>query len=306
MMNSHLLVHPLAVWPGIDADARHMEHTDMSMFHPDRVIWVEAVNPRRRGSRQDAERPRSGLVRSGRLLVRPPKTAESLARRIVHELVEQNARPGDRLATEAAMVSQWGVSRHSVREALRLLEMQGVVSIQRGFNGGPVVEQVDSAFLGRTASLFFHLAGATQDELLGALLLCEANLAELAARNPDGFERRRAMAPFVAHETPMYGELIGFDGHGAFHSIVASLSGNTVLETMLSAPGTIFWSNINAKQLPTTPRDVLTKQHGEIAEAIASGRPRRARELMQIHINHLGDHYREQAHFDSSALVEWS
>src|SRR5687767_8211511 len=99
-----------------------------------------------------AERDRNRLVSSsGRVLVRPAKTAESVARRIVQEFrVESNARAGDRLPTEAAMVSQWGVSRQSVREALRLLEVQGVISRQRGFNGGPVVEQVDSAYLGRT------------------------------------------------------------------------------------------------------------------------------------------------------------
>jgi DNA-binding FadR family transcriptional regulator len=144
------------------------------------------------------------------------------------------------------------------------------------------------------------------EELLDAWLVCEADLAELAARNSDGFERKRAMAPFIAHETPSYGEFIGFDGHGAFHPIVASLCGNTVLEAMLLTPGTIFWSNVSALQLPMTPRDVLTKQHGEIAEAIAAGRARRARELMQDHVRHISDHYRDQPGLDPSALVAWS
>jgi GntR family transcriptional regulator, transcriptional repressor for pyruvate dehydrogenase complex len=242
---------------------------------------------------------------SGRMLVRPAKTAETVARLIVHELVASNAQPGDRLPTEAAMVSKWSVSRQSVREALRLLEVQGVISIQRGFNGGPVVEQVDAAYLGRTSSLFFHLAGATEEDLLNAWLTSEGMLAELAARNEDRFERRRAMAPFAAHDVPNYGELVGFDGHGAFHSIVGSLCNNTVLETVLLIPGTIFWSNLSSRQLPVSPRDVVAKHHTEIAIAVSAGRARIARDLMQDHIKYIADRYRDIPEVDTSKLVEW-
>ena len=57
---------------------------------------------------------------------------------------------GDRLPLEAAMVEQYGVSRASLREALRLLEVQGLIRLKPGPGGGPVVGAVEAANLART------------------------------------------------------------------------------------------------------------------------------------------------------------
>ena len=83
------------------------------------------------------------------------------------------------------MLAHYQVSRESLREALRLLEAQGIVSIRRGPSGGPVVGRAETANLARTLTLYFQLAGATYEELLQAWRLLEPLAAELAARNVD-------------------------------------------------------------------------------------------------------------------------
>ena len=95
------------------------------------------------------------------------------------------------------MLQQYGVSRETLREALRLLEVQGLISIRRGPGGGPIVGTVDPANLGRTSTLYYHLAGATYAELFEAWIVCDRMLAELAATNPDRAAVRAAMAPFL-------------------------------------------------------------------------------------------------------------
>ena len=65
------------------------------------------------------------------------KTSEVVAFAVARDIVEHGLRSGDRLPLEAEMVEQYGVSRESLREALRLLEAQGIVSIRRGPGGGP-------------------------------------------------------------------------------------------------------------------------------------------------------------------------
>ena len=129
-------------------------------------------------------------------VMRPLKTSESVARDIVHDIVSGGLRTGDRLASEAAMLDQYGVSRESLREGLRLLEVQGLITIRRGPGGGSIVGRVDPANFGRISTLFYHLAGGTYEELFEAWVETEAALAERAARNEDRATVRHAMAPF--------------------------------------------------------------------------------------------------------------
>ena len=131
------------------------------------------------------------------------KTSEVVAFAVVRDIVEHGLHSGDRLPLEAEMVEQYGVSRESLREALRLLEAQGIVSIRRGPGGGPVVGRASSMNLARTMTLYFQLAGATYEELLEAWRMLEPLAAELAARNPDrDWWRRHARRPRRAVRRP--------------------------------------------------------------------------------------------------------
>src|SRR5215208_4511482 len=82
-------------------------------------------------------------IAPGNGLRRSPKKAETVARDIVRDIVRQGRQPGDALASESEMLDEYGTSRESLREALRLLEVQGLVSIRRGPGGGPSVCSVD-------------------------------------------------------------------------------------------------------------------------------------------------------------------
>jgi GntR family transcriptional regulator, transcriptional repressor for pyruvate dehydrogenase complex len=136
-----------------------------------------------------------------RATFRPLKAAESVARDIAHDIIDQGLSTGDPLPNEASMIEQYRVSRESLREGLRLLETQGLITIRRGPGGGPLVGSVDPANLGRVSSLYFHMAGATYAELFDAWLMAEMLIAEQAARNPDAGKRRQLMEPYRPHRS---------------------------------------------------------------------------------------------------------
>lgn len=240
--------------------------------------------------------------------VRPLKTAERVARDIVHEIAVRRLQPGDALPAEADMIAQYGVSRESLREALRLLEVQGLIGIRRGPGGGPSVGTVDPANLGRISTLYFELAGGTYRELFEVWIDSERLLAERAARHPDAAHRTEVMKPFL--EGPLPGapraakeayieELVGF--HGA----VASLCGNRVLELMLQAPGQIVTHHAS---LVTDPRDLhaqLEHDHLEIARAVTAGHARRAGESMRAHLDSVAALYVTQLGDDLDSRIAW-
>lgn len=238
--------------------------------------------------------------------LRSLKAAEGVARDIVDDIVTQGLSGGNGLPPEAAMLTQYGVSRETLREGLRLLEVQGLISIRRGPGGGPIVGAVDPANLGRTSTLYYHLAGATYSELFDAWILSECLIAELAAGNPDRAAVREALAPYrEAHERAeeTLDEFVA--SHGQFHSVVASLARNRVLQLSLMVVGQIVTHHVAVNVDPRTARDTIEHDHAEIAKAIIAGRPRRARQCMDAHIRAITDFYRSELGPQMSDIIEW-
>ena len=158
------------------------------------------------------------------------KASETFARELIDDIVRRGLDTGARLPTEATLVQDYRCSRQSVREGLRLLEVSGLVTMHRGVGGGPRLGRVDPGNLGRMATLFLHLAGATHDELFDALITAESLLAERAAGNPDRAAVEAAMRPHLQH--PDRAELSKADfivEHTEFHATIAALAGNRVL-----------------------------------------------------------------------------
>lgn len=239
-------------------------------------------------------------------LLRPLKAAETVARTIVGEIQSQRLPPGAGLPSEAAMLEKYGVSRESLREGLRLLEVQGMITIRRGPGGGPFVGSVDAAHLGRVSALFYNMAGATYEELLESWVWAEAELAERAARNPDAELRAARMEPFL-HEHDHTPDGLGsyLERHAGFHHAVAGLAGNRVLALSLQTYGQIVAHHVAVLADPRLLRDVLVDDHLHIAKAVMLGRPRQARDLMGSHLRGVAAYCRDRLGIPLDSPVEW-
>src|SRR4051794_13362504 len=201
-----------------------------------------------------------------RQIKRGTKVAEALAQGIVHEIVTQNLQPGTLLRSESQMLEDYGVGRGSLREALRLLESHGVISMKHGRNGGPMVINVGTRDYGRMSTLFFHLAGMTFEELLEARLTLEPLMAKLAAQ-------RQASDLIGQLPDP---ESISVDDDDAywrasmpFHRKVASMSGNPVLNLISVSLEDIFLEQVSGALSPKEKRKQVLEVHRAIADAIA-------------------------------------
>jgi len=104
---------------------------------------------------------------------RTPKTSETVAYDVVADIVARNLGPGDHLPLEASRQDRYRVSRASLPEALRLLVVQGLISLKPGPGGGPVVGNVDARYLARTSALYYQLAGSTYREVFDVQIMLE-------------------------------------------------------------------------------------------------------------------------------------
>ena len=221
----------------------------------------------RPGHRRTGSKPTRTVIpiAAGNGLTRTPKTSEITARVIAADIIRTGRQPGDPLPSEATMLDQYDVSRESLREALRLLEVQGLIAMRRGPGGGPTVCTVDPANLGRVSTLYYHLAGATYRELWEAWILAESILAERAAANPDATARAAAMAPYldVRAASPAESESLVHD-HIAFHASVASLARNRVLEIALQTMGQIVSHHFVTNDDPRQLRSMIQDDHQQL------------------------------------------
>ena len=232
---------------------------------------------------------------------RTSKTSERVALAIVHDIVAEGLRTGDRLQLEAAMIERYGVSRASLREALRLLEVQGLIKIKPGPGGGPVVGTVDPAHLARSATLYFHLGAATYEQLLQAQVLFEPLCAQLAAQHPD---RRAAMKPFTRLGVPATEAEYRRSTFG-FHETVYRLAANPVVVLLTEAVTHIVTSHVVATMDPVELRPRILEEHVELARAIGSGQADKARRLTAEHFGAQHEYYRSHWPARLSELVEW-
>ncbi len=229
-----------------------------------------------------------------------------MARDIVDDIVVERLNEGDNLPPETAMLQHYGVSRETLREALRLLEVQGLISIRRGPGGGPIVGAVDPANLGRVSTLYYHLAGATYRELFEAWVICEPIIAELAAGNPDRDLVRAGMAPYLELHGPEDEPLEEFVvRHSEFHTVVGSLARNKVLQVSLMATGQIVTHHVISNADPRDARNTIEHDHGSIARAIVSGYKTKARDLMSDHLKAIEKQYQSSLGPQMDDYIGW-
>jgi len=123
---------------------------------------------------------------------RPERAATRIAREIVSDIQKRQLRPGTQLDPEHIMIAKFGVARATVREALRFLEMQGVLRIKAGPGGGPVVNVPNTDHLKSALSLQLQFANATFRSVSEARAAIYPVLAAFAAKNAS-FDDIRAL-----------------------------------------------------------------------------------------------------------------
>src|SRR5258707_11535091 len=110
-----------------------------------------------------------------------PKTSDVLASELRKQILGGALAPGKALPAERDLVTQTGLSRGSVREALRILEAEGLLTTPPGRLGGSVAPPPGDESLAKYISLFVQGRGITLLSLLQTREAVEPSLAGLAA-----------------------------------------------------------------------------------------------------------------------------
>src|SRR4051794_2936479 len=108
----------------------------------------------------------SGRSAAAEAARRPPKTAVLVAQRIVRDVCRSNLQPGDFLPSVGAMQEELQCSRPTLKEALRLLEYQGVIELRTGARRGPRLRSPIVSQLASTVVLLMEMHQAPFDTIV--------------------------------------------------------------------------------------------------------------------------------------------
>jgi len=156
--------------------------------------------------------------------------ADELRERIVSgELVE-----GQRLPPEDELTAQFAVARTTLREALRVLESQGLISIRLGRGGGPVVTHPDLEPISAALTVSLQLDGTTMGDLDAARQLIEPQIAgQLAQHHNDADLQALEAALDIASDAAERNDREAFGLAAAlFHETLVERAGNRTLSTL--------------------------------------------------------------------------
>lgn len=216
-------------------------------------------------------------------------TYELVLRRIEEQLLNRSLRPGDKLPAERELATMLGASRPAVREALRVLQAQGIIrsATGSGADAGTVVMAAPSGALTRLLKVHLAVASFPLSDVVEARVMLERFSALGAARDPvDGLERvSRAL---LAMDEPdiSYDRFNELDTE--FHIAIAESGGNRLIADLTVAIRESIRADIHralADELDwPVVRDRLRDDHRAIHQALLDRDGATAADLLEQHI----------------------
>ena len=211
---------------------------------------------------------------------------ESIVQRF-HALIQQGSlEHGAKLPAERVLAEQLKVSRSSVREAIRTLELQGLVVSKHGSGTFINTQSLDAVTTLMTFNLGEGLgAGEAQlRDIFEVRHLLEPQLAALAAQRATGEDVERLAAILEEQQGQIMEGETGVDADTKFHFALATATHNTALVKVVSAVEDVLrQSRDQSLQQPGRPERSLAS-HREILEMVRAGNQRGARAAMEHHL----------------------
>jgi DNA-binding FadR family transcriptional regulator len=210
------------------------------------------------------------------------KAYEQVADQIRELIVTGELLPMEKLPNEATLAREFGVSRATVREALRVLTTQNLVRTSKGTGGGsfvtlPTVDHI-SEFLQANIGLLSQSENVSLDEFLEVRELLEVPAARLAARRGDATDLRMAIP-----EHPLeLGTEEQFVHNRDFHSALVIASGNQLLSIAAQPIFSVLQTNLQRSTLGIDFHSRINQDHRAIADAVEAGdEDAAAREMLE-------------------------
>lgn len=224
--------------------------------------------------------------------LRVPKAAELVADRIRSQIVRGELSEGDALPTEGELMKEFGVSRPTLREALRVLESESLIAVHRGSRGGARVRVPQLRVASEYAGLLLQFSGTTVVDVLNARTVLEAGAVRMLAESESKPWLDELRALLVAEEEAL-DDLEEFRQAAArFHHGLVEVAGNQTLRLLNGMVEDITTRHSQMAAAAQAPhprrrpawRTASHRVHEDLLGLIEAGQADKAEQLWRAHL----------------------
>jgi DNA-binding FadR family transcriptional regulator len=211
---------------------------------------------------------------------KPRRTFEEIIKQIQSNIEEGRLQHGDKLPAERVLAAQFEVSRNTVREALRMLEISGVITLRRGSSGGAFVadpKAVNNYLMGAIRLTDFSVADLTHAMRSFTNMLFQAAMPTLGKTDLDALEANIKEAEAV-RDDPQKRAMIQIH----FYRVLAEASGNKILMAITDVFVEILHRWVS--WLGPLGGDKVIRSRRKVVEALRSGDLKAADREVQRHL----------------------
>lgn len=233
--------------------------------------------------------------------IQVPRASDVLAERLRERILGGRLPPGTWLPPERELAEQSGLSRGTVRDAIRVLEHEGLIETKTGRNGGTRVRQPDGSSVLRTLETFIRGRRIRLRSLLEIRELLEPECAALAAerRVEADLDRLQELSDRLREQADDLSAFLTTNVN--WHVTVAEASQNELMVAFMRAISKEIRAATDIGDLNTDQGMELALQaHDRIMDAIEAGDPEAARRRMQRHVHA----FRETVRDDGTGPLE--
>jgi GntR family transcriptional regulator, transcriptional repressor for pyruvate dehydrogenase complex len=225
---------------------------------------------------------------AGQDIFRPVSTG-----RISEIIVEQmralmrqgQLKPGDRLPPERDLCERFGVSRVTVREALRALESSGLVQIRVGARGGAFVTAPSGDRVGEGLTDMLTLSAISASDVTEVRMILEIGIVPLVCERATKQDIADLERIYERSEEALRAGTYSLDYSLEFHARVAQATHNPAVVMLVeSFRGPIHMSLQQAMEVAPEMGDLGTREHGRFIEAVRRREPEAATKIMRKHL----------------------
>lgn len=236
---------------------------------------------------------------------RPQKMAMLLAQRIVSEITDKGLAPGTQLRPERDMLADYNVARGTLRETLRFLEIQGVITIKTGPGGGPIVAAPESRHLASVIAMRLQLTHTSFRSVLEAREVLEPAMAQQAAERATDtdIEALRSSTDQMRERIEDIGAFLAENER--FHMRIAQAAGNDLFSLFIASLNWICDATPLGVEYPRRAREKVLRDHIRIQDAIAAHDAESARKAMTRHIGDFANYLRDTYPKVVDAELRW-
>jgi len=225
--------------------------------------------------------------------MRQPRLAEYVATQLRDDILEGRLREGDVLPRQEDLLADFNVSLPAVREALRILENEGLVSVRRGNVGGAVVHLPTADRVGYTIGLVLQAQQANLEDVGRALQQLEPACAAMCAQRDD---RHDAVVPvlreIVERESELIGDAVAYNREARrFHVEVVRQCGSATMILVVGALETIWtvheqsiYEHTAIEKPSLASFRASQRAHERLVAAIEAGDAQQASRVAQRHL----------------------